>query len=367
MYKKLEGVELAEESEILAIASGQTTPIRPLDYHEDLQAVSLEQANFDSIVQETYDSSSIGQQAFGHESPSNPSATPFSQKDLDKALNGIEAQAATAEATPLSRDTSGVALKYYMNAVTAQSYGHLNAKFLRAKCFHEYLVSKLLNADGKLKNNGVFAFKTIYREMPFDLYLKLVGVFSETSQPAVDEYLASPVTLTMDEIGGELKGLVFRQKSKMRSGLLMLMKILDKLELIERISSLESDDDGWEAEFSGKWKLNRRAPLFFVVGGTSKSFVRYATIDSGESAMDYWVYLLLIQFHLQYLCGEKKKESEGLIQPLDSCLAGIGNARNWIPPAVYEKDQKTKLAEYTNVKTGESPYRDTVRCKVLCF
>lgn len=100
LYKKLEGVELAEESEILAIASGQTTPIRPLDYHEDLQAMSLEQANFDSIVQETYDSSSIGQQAFGHESPSNPSATPFSQKDLDKALNGIEAQAATAEATP---------------------------------------------------------------------------------------------------------------------------------------------------------------------------------------------------------------------------------------------------------------------------
>src|SRR5581483_8029072 len=75
----------------------------------------------------------------------------------------------------------------------ARGYGWINAKMIRAKILHQYFFNKINDASPVdpciMKEERIFQTAILLRDLPLDLYLKLVGQFTPSTK--LTDYIRS--------------------------------------------------------------------------------------------------------------------------------------------------------------------------------
>ncbi|CAG8444454.1 384_t:CDS:10 [Ambispora gerdemannii] len=130
---------------------------------------------------------------------------------------------------------------------TAQDYGWINAKMIRAKLLHQFLFTKIekASADDKriLKEKRIFQTVMLLRDLPLDLYLKLIGQTIASQQ--LSDYIQSGKDMSVNIIvlPVEIRTSIFSGNYKFRQNLKRLIDILVALDILKPISR-EFDEEG---------------------------------------------------------------------------------------------------------------------------
>ncbi|KAJ3091834.1 hypothetical protein HK102_013216 [Quaeritorhiza haematococci] len=323
---------------------------------------------------------------------------------------------------PSSQDPSS---EFWWQTI-AQQYGWVTAKFSRAKYLHEFLVGKMIQAlnrnnDGTVsdgegsssggkhayKNGGVFSPSMIFRELTFDLYLKIVGI--TTPSPEVDEFMKTPNygETRMDDLEARVRMAAFGPKTKFRRAIKQLVDILVSLHILKPLPRLDHEGNiiheglgdpaaglgAIQSDFAPKYRLQRRVPLHDYAL-PSRPLLRYLTIDTMTDSRQYWA-------QLEYICSQKdmrkwkayeegneedqggdddveiidesggtskvkgKKTQKSSASSSDDALAFITVVRNWHCHHPYSAQQRTILEVHVDRKLGTTALNDDIVCRRL--
>ncbi|CAG8739192.1 18507_t:CDS:1, partial [Acaulospora morrowiae] len=118
---------------------------------------------------------------------------------------------------------------------TARGYGWINAKMIRAKILHQYLISKLFDENYIDKNSRTFHTAILIRDLPLDLYLKIIG--QSIPSQALTNYVCSGQSLDVSviDLPSELRASLFSGNYKFRQNLKRLIDILVALRILKPI------------------------------------------------------------------------------------------------------------------------------------
>jgi hypothetical protein len=211
----------------------------------------------------------------------------------------------------------------------AQNNGFLNAKFLRCKALHEFLFEKLWDST-TFKNNGVFNTAMLFREIPFLLFLQIIGVF--VIEPEVEAFLNMPEQhgVTVEDLPGSLRAIVTGQRTKFRAGLKVIVHILCALGLLEPVPEplKAGQEKSFPSDFELKYKMIKRVAFYNYIA-KNQPFIRFFEIKAEGDLKIFWA-------HLQYSCSDRRHDKgvggeDDVVGELGAVkmkvLAGIDNPR----------------------------------------
>ncbi|RIA98286.1 hypothetical protein C1645_870827 [Glomus cerebriforme] len=299
----------------------------------------------------------------------------------------------------------------------AREYGWINAKMIRAKTLHQYFFNKINDADPAdpciMKEEGIFQTAILLRDLPLDLYLKLVGQF--TPSVKLTDYIRSGQNMSLSVINlpSDLRLEIFTGNYKFRQNLKRLIDILVALKLIKKLKRVFDGkgnpilnmkkafvpDDGVEDNstrnyslpqnlLAPAYQLMRKAPMMdFSVPGPDRRIIGEYMLDTIENVSVYWSGL---QYEAQKKFSEStfKSEDDNINSDSDqvdsedddmserkkkgkaSCgeedpLRFITIARNWNSGFPLDAKQKKQLELYVDRKKLLTPYEDENKCKQI--
>ncbi|KAJ3039321.1 hypothetical protein HDV00_012314 [Rhizophlyctis rosea] len=281
---------------------------------------------------------------------------------------------------------------------TAQQYGYISAKMQRAKLFHEWLLLRLLRTEttmeqtpasqggGPYRNGGVIQTAVIFRELPFELYLKCIGV--TVPSPAITEFLKQ------SDYGkvkvGELPDAVNKAtargpKPKFRRGIKQMVEILGALQIVTALDQVKEGGPSSELgdararervltqeSLAWAYKLNWRVPLHDYARDNAP-FIRNFNIYSHDTWREYW-------YQLEFVCARQDLEGwEAIAADPKSAqhddihimsrtggsdpLSHITLVRNWRITSQFTPYQRTSLDSHIDRKTGQTPLANDILCR----
>jgi hypothetical protein len=294
----------------------------------------------------------------------------------------------------------------------ARGYGWINAKMIRAKILHQYFFNKINDASPVdpciMKEERIFQTAILLRDLPLDLYLKLVGQFTPSTK--LTDYIRSGQNMSLSVINlpNDLRLEIFTGNYKFRQNLKRLIDILVALRLIKKLKRVFDGrgnpilnmkeafvpDDGVEDEDSTKcyslpqnllapaYQLMRNVPMMdFSISGPDRPIIRRYVLDTIEDVSVYWS-------ELQYVAQKKFSEStyksddnsdsdqidseddERKKKRRASCdeddpLRFITIARNWNSGFPLNAKQKKQLELYVDRRKLQTPYEDENKCRQI--
>ncbi|KAG9298344.1 hypothetical protein G9A89_002832 [Geosiphon pyriformis] len=302
---------------------------------------------------------------------------------------------------------------------TAQDYGYINAKMIRAKLLHEFIIQKIQKAsyDDKwiIPKKKIFQTVMLLSGLSLDLYLKLIGLTMANQN--LSDYINSgqDMTLNVFDLPIELRSCgIFPGNSKLRQNIKRLIDILVALKILRPIARnfdkygnecFDIDDQmGSSSELSiskssglspAYQLLNHVRIVDYSVPGSTKSLIRECFLDTREDVERYW-------HELQYISLQKASDEARLFpkanhsnnegdqaeltsdssNPTDGDpkpkinssasqrdesdpLRNINNPRNWLPTYPLTSLKKKILESYVNRKNGQTPYGDDLHCRQI--
>jgi hypothetical protein len=237
-------------------------------------------------------------------------------------------EASVAEKKKSNYIRAGPENKIGLMLAYAQNNGFINAKFLRCQALHDFLFEKLWDST-TFKNNGVFNTAMLFREIPFLLFLQIIGVFQ--IEPEAEAFMSSydQHGVTVDDLTGSLRAVVTGLRTKFRVGLKSIVHILCALGLLEPVTEQGKPSS---ADFEMKYKMVKRVAFYNYIA-KNQPFLRYFEMKSDKDVKIFWA-------HLQYSCSDRRlsksakgsiAEGDNIISKLDPArmkvLAGIDNPR----------------------------------------
>ncbi|CAI2169647.1 18759_t:CDS:10 [Funneliformis geosporum] len=301
----------------------------------------------------------------------------------------------------------------------ARGFGWINAKMIRAKILHQYFFNKINDAGPDdpciMKENRIFQTAILLRDLPLDLYLKLVGQFSPSTK--LSEYIKSGENMlrSVIDLPSDLRLEIFTGNYKFRQNLKRLIDILVALKLIKKLKRTFDErgnpilnmkrafvpDDVLEVDstrtsvydsqpqnlLAPAYQLMRDVPMMdFSVPGPDRPIIREYLLDTIEDVSVYWS-------ELQYVAQKKfsestyKSEEENAnsdsdqvdseeenmpvrrkkrsSSDIDDPLRFITVARNWNSGFPLNVKQKKQLELYVDRRKSMTPYEDENKCRQI--
>ncbi|CAB4436060.1 unnamed protein product [Rhizophagus irregularis] len=300
----------------------------------------------------------------------------------------------------------------------AREYGWINAKMIRAKILHQYFFNKINDAGPSdpciMKEERIFQTAILLRDLPLDLYLKLVGQFTPSAK--LTDYIRSGQNMSLSVINlpSDLRLEIFTGNYKFRQNLKKLIDILVALKLIKKLKRVFDGrgnpvlnmkkafvpDDGVEDISTRNYSLpqNLLAPAYqlmrnvqmvdFSFPGPDRPNIGEYMLDTIENVSVYWS-------DLQYVAQKKfsestyKSEDDNANSDSDcqvdsedddmskrrkkgkaSCveddpLRFITIARNWNSGFPLNSKQKKQLELYVDRRKLQTPYEDENKCRQI--
>ncbi|KAL5040151.1 hypothetical protein BDV3_002472 [Batrachochytrium dendrobatidis] len=236
-------------------------------------------------------------------SQQTPSSTPQILSTVNNAVVGDSADILEPQHTTEKLETS---------RAIAFNYGYMDAKFIRAKIFYEWLFTiTVLNPimsshsnsadeghaaekDG-VRTNRIVESLRFFSELPFDIFVKCIGLCSQSS--IADAIMSSPnySTLSIGNIEPSIRPLIYN--SRLRKGLNLILSDLCSLGLVHA-----SDETGTvEKELEKSWMMSlANMPQFFRVERRAGLFdysmmppllIRHIDIRSVSDVASFWIRL----------------------------------------------------------------------------
>ncbi|KAL6616969.1 hypothetical protein U3516DRAFT_826655 [Neocallimastix sp. 'constans'] len=261
----------------------------------------------------------------------------------------------------------------------AQNYGWITAKMIRVKLLHVHILKCILksqNINELDKNKKYYPFEAtlIIKEMTMDLYLKIIGQLSVSTE--LDEYLRLPDSKkkTILEFPKNIKYIFFGGKMRFRRILKSTLEILIALKLIKPIN-----EKGEEVEVSNqhyvpqdtlchKYHFYISVPLYdYAV--RELTFIKRFNIYNFEELNNYWIQLQCIcqqrdpDIFTKDVISSRKKNKENT--SVNKTTTYITNIRNWQISISCTASQKLILDTYINKQKGITPLNNNTLCKEI--
>ena len=174
--------------------------------------------------------------------------------------------------------------------------GFINARMLRSKAVHEFLINKLTDSETRsIKNNGVFSFGMLFRDITLDLFLKIIGVFVKSAD--LDDYLTNSGSrdIMIKDLVGPIRSIIYSKVYKLRSG---ITKVIETLEIIQVLQSFNGDADCEDRQY----KLNLHIPLHDYSAPGSPFLHFCSNVETIEAVASFWVFIInLVDFGIHLL------------------------------------------------------------------
>jgi hypothetical protein len=382
-----------QDKAILAGGTFKATPVDEVDVEverlEDLQRrIGVDGISADTSLQSRYD--------------------PGIFSDTMDINNAETLPVVTGENTsPEKRSDPGSDL-WWLNI--AQDYGWINAKMLRAKLLHEFLIETINNASPDdtciSKEDSAFETAILLREMPLGLYLRVIGQTNPSKELTDYKNTGGDLFIRLIDVPPEIRATIFRRNYKFRVALKNLLDILVALHLISPISK-PLDDEGnpilspltrtWlegnnESAASNylessdsdvlmpAYKVRHTVPMYdYAVPGPNRPYIKDFQIITSEDLQIYWSELQYIalqretESHITDVAGPQGNPQEN---PQDKTkltnlrknkdpLRFITFPRNWQGSYALSIRQKKLLESYVDRTQGKTPYNDDILCQTI--
>ncbi|CAJ0758213.1 2839_t:CDS:10 [Entrophospora sp. SA101] len=300
---------------------------------------------------------------------------------------------------------------------TARNYGWINAKMIRAKILHQYLISKFNDESPNNtcinKINRTFQTIILLRDMPLDIYLKIIGQ-TIPSEP-LTEYVCSGQSMSVSiiDLPNEIRSSIFSGNYKFRQSLKRLIDILVALKILKPIRR-DFDENGNSIldvsnNESIEWSLSNAticsppqtllAPAYqliynvpmidFSIPGVNRPIIRNYPLDTIEDVSIYWSELQYVaQQKIAEVAANKSDEEEDISETEDAGqeaseknvqkkgkassqnlepdpLRFITSSCNWNSGYPLTARQKKHLDHYVDSKKSKTPFEDDVLCRQI--
>lgn len=217
----------------------------------------------------------------------HPEVAPIAQEEANYT-EAVEQQS-QAVSFPIEKGKSHAIGAMISNA---ENLGFINAKFLRCKALHEFLfeITRDPNDPKSAKNNGIFGTASLFRDMPFRLYLQVVGFFSEEPDAEIEAFLAgAPIEQepTLGDITGHLRMKVTSNRTRQRTTLRTLIGLLCALGLLEPVESAKPD---FKDDMYLKYKVTKKTALYSYECKVPM-FLRYVDLKTDVEIRRFWAVL----------------------------------------------------------------------------
>ncbi|KAI8904526.1 hypothetical protein DFJ77DRAFT_248496 [Powellomyces hirtus] len=305
--------------------------------------------------------------------------------------------------------------------VIAQQYGFVTAKMLRARYLHEWLVNNLLDekdasertpvsvSSGPYRNGGIFQTTVLFRDLPFDMYLRIIGQVQRSE--VVDAFMQRPEygDVKISDLPQAVRNVVF-SKGRFRRMLKQSIDILMAVQIL-RPAATPAPHADFPMAALGKtvladhmhvaYCLQPNVPLYDYVSAPDTLLGRYE-MSSTASVQLYW-------FQFEFCClrhrtsadrtwqtaedhesdtdamvidqaqdvvdlstdaddlgiGKPPISRPGYLSRNDEPLAMLNRARNWHTTFPYTAEQRNLLESHMNRASGTTPLRKDAVCHRL--
>ncbi|KAJ3021786.1 hypothetical protein HKX48_007757 [Thoreauomyces humboldtii] len=302
-------------------------------------------------------------------------------------------------------------------AEIAQQYGFVTAVMLRARILHEWLFALLLDTKkasersnfsvsaGPYRNGGVFQVIMLYRELPFEMYLKLVGQIQKSSE--VDEFMTlnGYGNVKLVDLPENVRKIVWGPKSRVKRYLNQLLEILEALQILKplpRNHDLDNnvppigDARATSLNFPARhvavaYTLRPLVPLYDYVVDPSKLLHLYqlktsetlqmfwfqfefsclrrngtsATVEDVSEASKMMTSVVYSEEQIKALEKFRRTDEPGYLFKANSPLAMLQSARNWHTTFPYTKAQRDILESHIDREVGTTPLRNEALCREI--
>ncbi|KAJ3179175.1 hypothetical protein HDU87_003133 [Geranomyces variabilis] len=290
----------------------------------------------------------------------------------------------------------------------AQQYGYICPKMQRAHTLHIWLFKLMAVTDsssstpsGPFRDRGVFQSSLLFRELTFDMYLKVVG--QRTHEASIDEFLrrdgARETTMinlpeiVRREVFSSHSGTRFRRVLKLAVDILVALGVLRPVTREGKENPPAPSGKAALQLLHPAYRLEPIVPLYDYVVNPDFKLGEYdiTTLDGVEH---YWARLEVVcRRHTRKarartesgdLAGEGESEwdpsmsRESTIEIFDEddgaaagpaiqhgALAYVNNTRNWAVPYSYTAEQRKILNPHMKSEEGITPVRNDAVCERL--
>lgn len=192
----------------------------------------------------------------------------------------------------------------------AEAKGYVRAKLSRARIFHRYLFSMYtsLIEDEDLESDMTVDSSKVFRELPLQVFLKVVGVFREN--PALDEFITGggDLSLPVCKVPYQIAKAIFGKAgiSRYKRALRTVFDVLAELKLIEIVESQQADTD--MSFLPKEYLLKRQVPFPFFDNDTGEILYKPQDLYNVNDAVIFWNELEQSSLlRKKYLIKEKAK------------------------------------------------------------
>ena len=250
------------------------------------------------------------------------------------------------------------------------SYGWLCAKFQRARALHDFLLSKVIQTDESgnytgFKNGGQITAISIFNELPFGTFLKVVGIPSQSD--LLDDFVQnySYEDIPVQDLSPPIHAIVQKNMYRYRRAIAQSLEILEDFQVIQIVRSKEPEDrvEKLKELLLSKITVRHMVPLHnFSV--QERPFMSYIYIHSHDDLNKFWAKLqsICVNKYGEELNAEMETENVD-ISPEETEIAtgkqtsveAVLNARNWQSLHYLTKNQRVVLEAYVDRETGTTP------------
>ncbi|KAG0172420.1 hypothetical protein DFQ30_010488 [Apophysomyces sp. BC1015] len=253
----------------------------------------------------------------------------------------------------------------------ALQFGYIPPKMIRGKLLHQFMFGLVRgNAEGVDREGRVIPSRILISEMPFSLYLQVIGVFHPSS--VIRQYINDPANLLarVRDAPEEIRTLLFSDQYKFRRRLRVLLDLLCDIGVASRIGFPTSAVVGTVKERESlsalalAYSLNIHVPMHDYRKENCPIVNEYDLIGATDIQI-YWS-------DLQYLCTNvddpERHEHNVDHVPTDykAQRAALYNFRNWSTTYVFTKEQRRKLNSYVDKNNGTTPCKNIAVCSQIC-
>ncbi|KAI8817610.1 uncharacterized protein EV422DRAFT_220609 [Fimicolochytrium jonesii] len=278
----------------------------------------------------------------------------------------------------------------------AQQCGYVNASILRARILHEWLAEHMLDkkdashrtpvsiSAGPFRNSGVFPASMFTRDLPFDVYLKIVG-HQQPSQAFADfmhktnhsdiRMADLPLALRKEIFGPSLAR--FRRLINQSVDILLALQLLfPNSGATNMTPNVEANEAKAQNQLRTAYYLPSVLPLYDYMSDPER-LLRTYTVRSFSDIQMFWL-------NLEHDClrglddkravpmsdteGEARSESKTAPTYLyagGQQLAMLNIKSNWTATFPYTEAQLKVLGSHVDTKAFTTPLRNDPLCKRL--
>lgn len=283
--------------------------------------------------------------------------------------------------------------------LTAQQYGWINAKMMRAKLLHQFLMSLFPTnddiADSPETNSRSRIIQTamLLRDMPLDLYLKCIG--HTTQNQDLTDYVrgGQDMEVKLIELPSIVRAAILQGNYKFRRHLKQLLDILVALEILRPIATEKEviGKSGDSSNLSPAYELLRIVKMYdYSMSGPVRDYIREYRLDRMEDMMVFWSELQFLAENTEKVQNSEDSQEESqededeeerrpkrkrAKRRQNATTAGddrssdplkhIASSRNWRSSYLFNTNQRSVLESYVDRKTGKTPYDDDPVCRQL--